>query len=318
MNLGPDFFGGIEFFAGGFVLDDFDPAHHSKPSDVTNVWMIFQSLFEVFQQSGSFFPGLGREILFFDQVQHGQRNSTSYGMGTVGVSVHPWGSTVGHCLVNFVADPDSSEGKIPGSDRLGELDHIGFDSPMLESEQGSGSSETGDDFIRHKQDLILIADFTDSREIIILRNDDPAGSLNRLCQEHGDCFRSFPQYGLFQFICRSNSLADSLRSLEAVGIGRRDVDESGDSRFEHRPVTADSGGAHRGQRHPVITPLPRNHLRFLRLAFELPIIPCHLEVAVTRLASAGSEEKMIDFRIHHLRKPLSKFDRFGIRTTRVS
>ena len=194
-------------------------------------------------------------------------------MGAVGVGVHPWSPTVCHCLVNFVADPDSSEGKIPGSDRLGELDHIGFDSPMLESEQGSGSSETGDDFIRHEQDLILIADFTDSRKIIILGNDYPAGSLNRLCQEHGHCFRSFPQYRLFQFIGCSNS---------------------------------------------VITPLSRNDLGFLRFAFELPIIPCHLEVAVTRLASARSEEKMIDFRIHHLRKPLCKFDRFGIRTTRVS
>ncbi len=40
--------------------------------------------------------------------------------------------------------------------------------------------------------------------------------------------------------------------------------------------------------------------------------------AMKERGKADVGEKMIDFRIHHLRKPLSKFDRFGIRTTRVS
>src|SRR5438067_12219377 len=64
---------------------------------------------------------------------------------------------------------------------------------------------------------------------------------------------------------------------------------SGDEGPEHLVIGRHAGGAHRGHRHAVIGVEARDDLRFLRLVFDLPVIPREFERRLVRLGTRGRE-----------------------------
>ena len=104
-------------------------------------------------------------------------------------------------------------------------------------------------------------------------------------------------------------LAAPLRRLVAIGIGARYMDEARHSRLETRPVDAHARGAHGSERYAVIAPEAGDDLGLLRLAFQLPIVAGHLDVAVGRLAAARREEEVVDVGVGDPRELLGKLDR---------
>ena len=56
-----------------------------------------------------------------------------------------------------------------GRDRLGELDHVGLDAPVVQGEELPGAAEAGDDLVGDEEDVVLIADLANARKVVGLR-----------------------------------------------------------------------------------------------------------------------------------------------------
>ena len=79
------------------------------------------------------------------------------------------------------------------SQSLADDRHIRADILMLRGEQFPGPAQTRLNFIRHQQNIVLLADFRNLLQISSGRDDDPAFALDRLEQDRGGigCDRFF-------------------------------------------------------------------------------------------------------------------------------
>ena len=82
----------------------------------------------------------------------------------------------------------------------------------------------------------------------------------------------------------------------------------GHAGLEHGPVGGDPGGAHGGQRDPMVSPLPRNHLGLFGVSQKFPVIAGRLDAALRRLAAPRGEEEPGDAGIGEIRDPLGQPD----------
>ena len=67
---------------------------------------------------------------------------------------------------------------------------------MIQGKEGARSPERGDHLVGDQQHVILVTDFSDTRKIVVLRDDDAARALDRFSQEHPDRVGPFAQNGL--------------------------------------------------------------------------------------------------------------------------
>ena len=70
-------------------------------------------------------------------------------------------------LGDRVTDSDTPEREVARGYRFGKLHNIGFDSPVVQREKLAGTPEAGNDFVRNQQDVVFVADFTNSWEVVI-------------------------------------------------------------------------------------------------------------------------------------------------------
>src|SRR5262249_51497157 len=131
-----------------------------------------------------------------------ERNGTRSRMRGVSVSVHPspFGRHVSKHLENTIRDSDSTKRDIRRRDSLSKRDNVRFDFPMIECKPFSRPPETGNHFVRNKQDVVLVADLTNTREIIRSWWSQSTCPLHRLRNECGDRFRSLVEDRLFKGI----------------------------------------------------------------------------------------------------------------------
>ena len=225
-------------------------------------------------------------------------------MGTVGVGVHEGLAALIHSAGDLIAYANAAKREIAGSNRLGELYQVGFDTPVFQTKHFACTTETGDHLVGNQQHLVLIADFPDTRKIVVLRYYHATSALDRFGNEHGDRLGAGLLDCFFQFVCRVDTAVLAVK----IGIGARNVNEAWHAWFEHRPVGVDAGGAHRRQGDAMIAPDARYDFGFLRLAFQLPVIACHLDVTVRRFASARGEVEVVNVRVSDIGKAFGQFD----------
>ena len=89
---------------------------------------------------------------------------------------------IGH----FVTNQASTKRHITISDGLRKRDEVGLCSISLEAKQITGPTKAADYLVRNKQDIALIQNLLNRWPIGIRRNDDTAGTLNRLSNERCD------------------------------------------------------------------------------------------------------------------------------------
>ena len=90
---------------------------------------------------------------------------------------------------------------------------------MVEGEQRAGTPERRDHLVGHEQHVVLVADLPDAREVVVLRDDDAAGALHRLGQEHRDGVGPLTQNRLFELVGRRDALTHARRGLVAIRVG---------------------------------------------------------------------------------------------------
>ena len=140
-------------------------------------------------------------------------------MGAIRKGVHP--DLVGHFehLGNAVVDADASQREVAAGDRLGEANRVRLDTPVFQSEHLAGTAEAGDDFVGNEEDRVLVADFADAAEVIVLRHDHASRPLHGLRQEHRHRLGPLAENGPFQLVGGRNPRAHAGRRLIAVRIG---------------------------------------------------------------------------------------------------
>ena len=318
VDAGSDLLVGREFFLGRPVLDDLDGDHQAQSTDLADVGMIAEGGVESLEQVTALLGRLPGEVLALDDVEVGHGNGTTDRVGAVGVGVHPDVLAVVQHGGDLVVDAGAAQREVPRGDGLGVLDHVGLDSPVFQPEHPAGSPEPGDDLVGGQQHVVLVTDLADAWEIIVGRHQHAPGSLHRFGHEHRDRFGTLFEDFLFEFVGRGDSRTDALGGLVAVRVGRGDVREARDTGFEHRPVTADSRGTHRRQRHTVVGPLPRDDLGLLGLAQLAEVIASGLEVRIAGFATAGCEEKPVDRRVGHPGQSFGQGNRIRVGTAGVA
>lgn len=308
-HLRADAVGRSEGLLRGPVPDEFHAADHAEAADVADIGMVAQLGTDPIVETGALCRRLAHEVLLLDRVEHGQRYRAADGVAAICIGVHPRLAGAIHDLRDLVADADAAEGEVARRDRLGELQEIRLNAPVLKSEHLAGAAEPRDDLIGHQQHVVLVADLANARKVVVLRHDGAAGALNRLRDEHGHRIGAFLEDGLLEFVRGRDALAPGTRrGFVAVGIGRGDVAEAREAGLEHGPVGAHAGGAHGGHGDAVIALLARDHLRLVRFAAQFPVIARHLDVAVGGLAAAGREVEAVDLGIGDGGKPFGQFD----------
>ena len=299
------------------VPHELDRAHEAEAADVPDVGMVSERVLEVDEEPLALVLGHLRIALALDEAEHRDPDGAPDGMGAVGVGVHPGGVRRVHDVRDLVADADAAEREVTRGDRLGELDHVRLHPPVLEAEHPSGAPEPRDHLVGDEEDVVLVADLADAREVVVLRDDHAARPLHGFGDEHGHRVGAFAENRLLELVRGRDSLAHPLRCPVAVGVGRGDVHEARHPGLEHRPVCGDSGCGHRGQGDPVVAPLARDDLGLVRLAPKLPVVAGHLEVAVARFAAAGGEIEAVDVRIGDGGEALGELDRTRVGAPRI-
>ena len=233
--------------------------------------------------------------------------------------MHPGGTALVHHVGNLIADANTAQREIAGSDGLGKLNEVGLNAPVLEAKHFSGSAKAGDHLVRYQQHIILIANLPDAGKIIILRNDNTAGTLNRFGNKHGHCIGAFLQNFLLKFIGGRNALAFGvLGCLVQIGIRARDMNKPRYPRLKHRPVGCYPGRTHCRKRHTVIAPDSGYDFCFFRFSLNLPVIAGHFDIAVRGFSAARGQVEVIDIRIGQSGQPFSEFNRPGVGTAGVT
>ena len=104
---------------------------------------------------------------------------------------------IGH----FVTNQASAKGHVAISDGLRKRDEIGLRSISLEAKQITGPTKAANYLVRNKQDIALIQNLLNRWPIGIRRNDDTAGTLNRLSDERCDIVLAELINFLRQLVC---------------------------------------------------------------------------------------------------------------------
>src|SRR5262249_48351113 len=150
----------------------------------------------------SFSAGFLDQAFFFDDVQSGQCDRAASGMGRIGERVHPpslW-RNVCKSFVHAIRNTNAAEREITRGNSLGKRDDVWLNVPMPETKPTTKTTESGDYLIGHEQYFVLVANFTDARKIIVLRNHQTARPLHGFCQECGDGVGTFAQDRFLELI----------------------------------------------------------------------------------------------------------------------
>ncbi len=174
---------------------------------------------------------------------------------------------------------------------------------MLQPEHTAGAAKAGDNLIGYQQHIVLVAYLANAREIIILWYEHTTSALDRFCNKHCDCFGTFFEDLLFQFVGSGYPLTGGIIGrLIQIRVRTGNMDEPWNSRLKHFPIRRHSGRTHRGKSNTMVSPDSRNHLGFLRLTFKFPVVTRQFDIAIGCLPATGGEVKMINIRVGEARQ----------------
>ena len=88
--------------------------------------------------------------------------------------------------------------------------------------------------------------------------------------------------------------------------------------FEHGPIAANSGGAHRCEGNPVIGPDAAYYLGLFGSSPGLPVPPGKLDAAVGGFTTARGKIKVINARVTEIRQTPGEFDSRPVRSTGIT
>ena len=180
-------------------------------------------------------------------------------------------------------------GDVGARDRLGRGDHVGLDAVVLQREPGARTAEAGDDLVVDQQDVVLVAEFAQPREVAVGGDVYPAGALHGLGDDRRD--------GVGALVL--NRLGDPV-DVEVGGVDPAPACELGldagggngfaDARAEVWVVDLHPGHRHRGQGVAVVGLRPADDLGLLGAALHRPVVAGGLEVGLVRLGTRVAEE----------------------------
>ena len=129
----------------------------------------------------------------FKNVQCCQCNSTACWVSGVGECMHPAAlrRDFRHDLVDPIGDADSPQRQVPRRNSLGKRHDVRLDIPMFQAKPLSSPSESGDDFIRNQEHVVLVANLANPWKIVGLRNNQAACALHGFGNEGGDGICAF-------------------------------------------------------------------------------------------------------------------------------
>ena len=206
-------------------------------------------------------------------------------------------------LIDTIRKADSAERDISRSNSLRKCKNVRLDAVTLQTKPASGPAKTRDDFVRDEQHIVLVADLSNPREIVVRRNDQSPRTLNRLGDKCGHRFRPFLQNHLFEQICRGDTRSHRrIVGNKSIRIRRLDMQKARKLAPKHGPERRQSRGAHGRHGHAVIAEVAADNLGFLRLSLGNPEKTGCLERGFVGLAATGSEEEVADGGITGLTK----------------
>src|SRR5690606_39157461 len=146
-----------------------------------------------------------------------------------------------------LGDDDAAKRKIARGDALGEGDHVGFEAKHLAgSKDMAEAAEGSDHLVRDVEYVVFPADFADTLQIAIRRDDDPARRLDRLADKGANALRTdslhgppklrhekngktFPTHALGapQRIGRGELDNKSVRAVHPVAVARAAIERGG-------------------------------------------------------------------------------------------
>jgi len=202
-----DFFGdgGFlgEWFARGFVFDEFDGLEQAAAADLAYVGMGFESG-EKFAKS---FAGGGdaiEEFVGFEVIEDGVACGGGDGMRLVGEAVHEGGGAFFEGVDDAGSDEDGAEGSVTAGDSLSGENDVGLQIPVLAGEWLSGAAHAGHYFVDDQEDAVAAADFGDAGGVAV---------------DSGGCAESGTDYWLKDKSGDGGGVVGLEKDIEVIGAG---------------------------------------------------------------------------------------------------
>ena len=124
----------------------------------------------------------------------------------------------------------------------------GCTSHRLVAEEPARPPDTGDNLVEDEQHAVLVADLAHARQVFVGRDQHAAAGDDRLHQQCGDRLRPLVDDRLLDRLGAGKAVLGRTEfGVRAVGIGGRNVDETGRHRAVADLALGLAGGAHRAQ-----------------------------------------------------------------------
>jgi len=165
-----DFFGdgGFlgEWFAGGFVFDEFDRLQEAEAAHLANVGMRFQRG-ESFAECFACGRYAIEKFVGFEEIEDGISGCGGNGMRLIGEAVHESGGAFFEGIDDAGSDEDGAEGRVTAGDSLAGENDVGLEAPVLAGEGLAGAAHAGHDFVGDEEDAVAAADFGDAGGVAV-------------------------------------------------------------------------------------------------------------------------------------------------------
>ena len=191
-----------------------------------------------------------------------------------------WCIGVHHGRVNAIATNHATQGDDAIGDPFGKGDHVGHHAEQIGCKRGAHATKTGDDFIEHQQDAVLVANLAQALQIA-LGWDVPTGAASHGLDKDGRHIARVVQGqdALLQIqqrvFCPHRQLVLHISVVHGVVDKAHVIDARQHGRAKHFAVARDAANAHAAQTHPVVAALATDE---------------HLAVALTTGAVVGQRQ----------------------------
>ncbi len=202
------------------IFDEFEALHEAHATHVANDGMLLLEFFEFGAEVSAGVGGVGFEIFFFDEINHGFGSGVSDGIAAESGDVNAFPSVgdFGFC------DSDANGHAV--TEAFGAGHDIRRDTPLFDTEPLiAGAAPACLDFIADEDAAVFADDFGDDLEIFFGRRDEAADALDGLGDHSGDAARSGGADEIFD-ILRTLDVAGRISEAEgatvAIGVVRED------------------------------------------------------------------------------------------------
>src|SRR6267142_6996772 len=158
-------------FACCFVFDEFQDAEESFVANIADAAIFLLHGFEARGEIAPLALDVGKDFLFFVNLQIGDGGSATNGVAAVGESAPK------HVRLKMLGDGignnHGTKRKVAARQALGASHDIWTNAEMLQSKPFTGSAESAHDLVVYQQDAVFVAERAELRIVVVRRNEQP-------------------------------------------------------------------------------------------------------------------------------------------------